>query len=61
MNWLAAQPLIQVIGNNLKPENNTEATCAYMSHAGIAPQWQLSDALEQAKAIQSKLNGKRRN
>lgn len=60
MNWLAAQPLIQVIGNDLKPENSSEATCAYMSHAGIAPQWQLSDALEQAKAIQSKLNGKRR-
>ena len=39
MNWLAQQPLLQQIGND----------DAYMSHAGISPQWNLQQAKEQAK------------
>lgn len=60
MDWLAKQPLIQVIPNTLPysvSDNVTQDTkdCAYMSHAGISPQWKVSDAIEQAHFIQSKL------
>ena len=46
MEWLAQQPLLQQIDNDN----------AYMSHAGIPPQWQLKDAIEQAKQAHQKLS-----
>ncbi len=67
MDWLAGQPLIQKIPNTrtnpatistASPVNNGNA---YMTHAGISPQWQLSDALEQAELIQTKLASPDRN
>jgi bis(5'-nucleosyl)-tetraphosphatase (symmetrical) len=58
MDWLAAQPLLQKITHN-NSNSTTKATHqdndAYMSHAGISPQWQLADAVEQAELIQTKL------
>jgi len=51
MNWLAQQPLLQKIGNN----------DAYMSHAGISPQWTLTQAIEQAKFAQQRLSSINRN
>lgn len=50
MNWLAQQPLLQRIG-----QDN-----AYMSHAGISPQWNLQQAIEQANFITQQLKSKRR-
>ena len=50
MNWLAQQPLLQQINN----EN------AYMSHAGISPQWNLQQAIEQADFAHQRLNSKNR-
>lgn len=65
MEWLAAQPLIQKIpnpkANNKSTSDSTneasafENSFAYMTHAGISPQWTLSDAITQAKFVQSKL------
>ena len=58
MDWLAAQPLLQKISNNdssSKVESQNPEDYAYMSHAGISPQWQLIDALEQAELIHKKL------
>ena len=51
MNWLAQQPLLQQINN----EN------AYMSHAGIAPQWNLKQAIKQANFVHDKLRSNHRN
>jgi bis(5'-nucleosyl)-tetraphosphatase (symmetrical) len=51
MHWLAQQPLLQQIG-----QDN-----AYMSHAGIPPQWNLQQAIEQAKFASERLKSKRRN
>lgn len=51
MNWLAEQPLLQQIGNDN----------AYMSHAGISPQWTLAEAIEQAKFAHQRLRSKNRN
>ncbi len=45
MHWLIQQPLLQQIGNDN----------AYMSHAGISPQWHLQDAIEQAEKAHQKL------
>ncbi len=61
MAWLAQQPLLQKIPS-IKNSNNVviEAT-AYMTHAGITPQWSLTDAIEQAQAIESKLQSPDRN
>jgi bis(5'-nucleosyl)-tetraphosphatase (symmetrical) len=64
MDWLAAQPLLQRIPNDnscLKKETTNQEDNAYMSHAGISPQWQLVDALEQAEFIHSKLASSDRN
>lgn len=67
MSWLASQPLIQKIPNaNLPQENKLDKASdhkhfGYMSHAGISPQWTLSEALEQAKCVQEKLASKERN
>ena len=65
MDWLAAQPLIQEIPKTnpsaVLPPNQVSNNNAYMTHAGISPQWQLSDALEQAKLIQTKLASPDRN
>jgi len=58
MDWLAAQPLLQKIPNNdscSKLESQNPEDYAYMSHAGISPQWQLIDALKQAELIHKKL------
>lgn len=60
MDWLASQPLIQAIPNLQSPKANIKVPFAYMSHAGLSPQWQLTDALEQAKMIQSKLSSDKR-
>lgn len=51
MDWLAQQPLLQKIGNDN----------AYMSHAGISPQWTLTDAIAQAQFAQQRLSSKNRN
>jgi len=51
MNWLAQQPLLQKIGND----------DAYMSHAGISPQWNLQQAIEQASFASQLLSSKNRN
>jgi len=51
MNWLAQQPLLQQIGND----------DAYMSHAGISPQWNLQQAIEQASFASHRLSSKNRN
>lgn len=51
MDWLAQQPLIQKIG----------ADDAYMSHAGISPQWNLQQAIEQANFASKRLRSKNRN
>jgi len=71
MNWLASQPLIQSIPisqssptNSIRvttPESNAcnaspETNFAYMTHAGISPQWTLSEALTEAKVVHSKLS-----
>lgn len=51
MDWLAQQPLLQQIGNDN----------AYMSHAGISPQWSLNQAIEQAKFAHQRLRSNKRN
>lgn len=51
MDWLAQQPLLQQIGNDN----------AYMSHAGISPQWSLKQAIKQAKLASKKLSSASRN
>ena len=51
MNWLAQQPLLQQIGKDN----------AYMSHAGISPQWNLQQAIEQANFASHRLSAKNRN
>lgn len=50
MNWLAQQPLLQQIANDN----------AYMSHAGISPQWNLQQAIAQANFASSRLSSKNR-
>jgi len=51
MDWLAQQPLLQRIGNDN----------AYMSHAGISPQWTLAEAIAQATFAQQRLSSSNRN
>ena len=51
MEWLAKQPLIRQLRN----EN------AYLSHAGISPQWDIETALENAEFAQQCLSSPRRN
>ena len=46
MDWLACQPLIRKL-----PGNN-----AYMSHAGISPQWSIDEAVKQAAQAQQYLS-----
>lgn len=48
IHWLAQQPLLQQIGNDN----------AYMSHAGISPQWDLQQAIAQADFAQQRLSSK---
>lgn len=60
MDWLAAQPLIQKIPNTQThnkhtSKNTSENNFAYMTHAGISPQWTLTDVISQAEFVQSKL------
>jgi len=50
LDWLAQQPLLQKLPN----EN------AYMTHAGISPQWSLKKALKQAAKAHKKLASKQR-
>jgi len=50
MDWLAQQPLLQKIGND----------SAYMSHAGISPQWSLAEAIEQATFAQQRIRSSNR-
>jgi bis(5'-nucleosyl)-tetraphosphatase (symmetrical) len=76
MDWLAAQPLIQRISNTHLPktspieadlsQNDThnispDIDFSYMTHAGIAPQWTLSDAIAQAHSVHTKLASSERN
>lgn len=62
MDWLAAQPLLQKIPQlNSQAEQQNITNDAYMSHAGISPQWQLADAIEQAQFVHSKLASSERN
>lgn len=51
MDWLAQQPLLQRIGND----------DAYMSHAGISPQWTLAEAIQQADFAHQRLSSINRN
>lgn len=51
MDWLAQQPLLQKIGNDN----------AYMTHAGISPQWTLAQAKEQATFAHQRLSSSNRN
>lgn len=51
MNWLAKQPLLQQIGNDN----------AFMSHAGMPPQWNLKEAIKQAKFVNQRLSSNNRN
>ncbi|MGL1955874.1 MAG: symmetrical bis(5'-nucleosyl)-tetraphosphatase [Colwellia sp.] len=51
MNWLAQQPLLRKIPN----EN------AYMTHAGISPQWSVELAIKQAQWAEKKIQGTQRN
>lgn len=50
MEWLAQQPLIQKL-----PNDN-----AYMSHAGISPQWTIDLALKNAKFAHKKISSSKR-
>ncbi len=64
MDWLASQPLLQKIpktNTDSRAEYTQQNDCAYMSHAGISPQWQLVDAVEQAESIHRKLASNERN
>lgn len=62
MDWLAAQPLLQKIPQLYSQTKQQAITNdAYMSHAGISPQWQLADAIEQAQFVHSKLASSERN
>ncbi|MCP4990568.1 MAG: symmetrical bis(5'-nucleosyl)-tetraphosphatase [Colwellia sp.] len=66
MNWLAAQPLIQSIPNrtiisDIVTQEAADDNPAYMTHAGISPQWTLDDAITQAAFVQSKLASDERN
>ncbi len=51
MIWLAQQPLLQKIPNE----------DAYMSHAGISPQWSINDAVTQANFAHQRLKSTDRN
>lgn len=51
MRWLAQQPLLQQINGE----------DAYMSHAGISPQWNLKEAIEQAENAHQKLRSKQKD
>jgi len=51
INWLAQHPLLLQIPN----EN------AFMSHAGISPQWSIKQAKENAEFAYKKLSGKKRD
>ncbi len=50
MDWLAQQPLLQKL-----PDSD-----AYMTHAGISPQWTLKQAIKQAEKAHKKLSSKQR-
>ncbi|MEW6984044.1 symmetrical bis(5'-nucleosyl)-tetraphosphatase [Colwelliaceae bacterium 6471] len=50
MDWLANQPLLRKI-----PKCN-----AYMSHAGVSPQWSIEDAVTQANNAHNKLSSSNR-
>ncbi len=51
MNWLSQQPLLRQL-----PDAN-----AYMSHAGISPQWTKKQAITQARMAQEKISSPERN
>jgi len=76
MDWLAAQPLIQKIPNTQLSKISTienkisqnditnkepSTDFAYMTHAGLAPQWTLLDAITQAHSVQTKLASSERH
>ena len=66
MDWLATQPLLQKIPNpsikiNTEVDEASDTGFACMTHAGISPQWTLTDAIEQAAFVESKLAGSERN
>lgn len=50
MDWLAQQPLIQQI-----PAASDGLHQAYLSHAGLSPQWSIDTALVQAGKVHEKL------
>ncbi len=51
MDWLASMPLVIQLPN----------TNAFMSHAGISPQWHVNEALQQAALVQQKISSSARN
>jgi len=51
MDWLAQQPLLQQLPNE----------AAFMSHAGISPQWHIKDAIAQAEFAHQCLLSNKRN
>ena len=65
MNWLASQLLIQSIPNSEGSLDKANAlyqeSYAYMTHAGVSPQWTLSEVISQASFVHSKLSSQDRN
>ncbi|PCI62387.1 MAG: bis(5'-nucleosyl)-tetraphosphatase [Gammaproteobacteria bacterium] len=51
LTWLAQQPLLIKLPNEE----------AYLSHAGISPQWSIADAITQARFAEKKLRGSKRD
>lgn len=49
--WLAQQPLLLQLPNEQ----------AFVSHAGFAPQWTITEAIEQSQLVQQKISSTQRN
>jgi len=60
MDWLSQQPLIQKLPQIISEVENKDVKPAYMSHAGISPQWTIDEALEQASNAQVHLSSSNR-
>lgn len=59
--WLAQQPLLQTIPCIKDDNDKVIEAAAYMTHAGLTPQWSVNDAKKQALDIESKLKSLDRN
>ncbi|TYK67182.1 symmetrical bis(5'-nucleosyl)-tetraphosphatase [Colwellia echini] len=62
MDWLASQPLLQKVAHsNLVADSKSKVKHAYISHAGISPQWDLLTAKKQAKFVHQRLASNERS